>query len=150
MRGGRLHLAVPRPHCGTLATAIFTGAPRERSGGSNIYIRTSASIWSKLYAELMTSEERWRQLFESVPAGVVLIDSHRGYLSVKPAFQRMTGYFEEELSRLSPADITHEDDRAATAAIITANAAGERYAPRIEKRSDARTAVWSGRSSTPF
>jgi PAS domain S-box-containing protein len=46
----------------------------------------------------------------------------------------MTGYSEAELHRLSPTDITHEDDQAATDAIIAANAAGDSYAPRTLKR----------------
>ena len=89
---------------------------------------------ARLYGELMMSEERWRKLFESVPVGVALIGSHRRYVAANPAFQRMTGYSEAELRRLSPIDITHEDDRAATEAIIAAHAAGEPYAQRIEKR----------------
>ena len=89
---------------------------------------------ARLYGELTMSEERWRKLFESVPVGVALIGSHRRYVAANPAFQKMTGYTEAELRRLSPADITHEDDQAATEAIIAANAAGEPFAQRIEKR----------------
>ena len=87
-----------------------------------------------LYGELMMSEERWRKLFESVPVGVGLIGSHRRYIATNPAFQRMLGYSEAELNRLSPADITHEDDRAETEAIIAASIAGEPSAQPIEKR----------------
>ena len=43
------------------------------------------------------SEERWRNLFESVPVGVDSIDSHRRYVAANPAFQTMTGYSEAEL-----------------------------------------------------
>jgi PAS domain S-box-containing protein len=46
----------------------------------------------------------------------------------------MTGYSEAELRGLSPADITHEDDQAATEAVIAANAAGGPSPRRIEKR----------------
>ena len=46
----------------------------------------------------------------------------------------MTGYSEEELRHLSPTDITHENDRAATKAIIAAHAAGEPYGRYVEKR----------------
>ena len=82
---------------------------------------------ARLYGELTVSEERWRKLFESVPVGVVLVGSDRRYVAANPAFQKMTGYSEAELRRLSPADITHEDDQAATEAIIAAHAAGEPY-----------------------
>jgi PAS domain S-box-containing protein len=87
---------------------------------------------ARLYGELTMSEERWRKLFESVPVGVGLIGSHRRYVATNPAFQKMTGYSGAELGQLSPTDITHEDDQAATDAIIAANAAGD--ARRIEKR----------------
>ena len=89
---------------------------------------------AQLYAELTASEERWRKLFESVPVGVALLGSDRRYVAANPALQKMTGYTEAELRRLSPADITHEDDQAATEAIVAANAAGEPFTPHIEKR----------------
>ena len=83
---------------------------------------------------LRTSEERWRSLFENVPVGVALIGSHGRYVAANPAFQRMLGYAEAELRSRSPADITHEDDRAATEAIMTARAAGDSVTHRVEKR----------------
>ena len=89
---------------------------------------------ARLYGELMVSEERWRKLFESVPVGVNLVGSHRRYVAVNPAFQRMMGYSEAELRGLSPVDITHEDDRATTEAIIAAQVAGQPYVQHREKR----------------
>ena len=89
---------------------------------------------ARLYGELMVSEERWRKLFESVPVGVNLVGSHRRYVAANPAFQRMTGYSEAELRGLSPLDITHEDDRASSEAIIAAQVAGQPYPQHREKR----------------
>ena len=89
---------------------------------------------ARLYGELMMSEERWRKLFESVPVGVVVTDADQRYVAANPTFQKMTGYSEAELRRLSPTDITHEEDRAATEAIIAAHVAGEPYERDIEKR----------------
>jgi PAS domain S-box-containing protein len=89
---------------------------------------------ARLYGESIVNEERWRKLFESVPVGVVLTDSFQRYVAANPAFQRMTGYSEAELRRLSPTDITHEDDLAATEAMIAAHSAGESYERYIEKR----------------
>ena len=56
------------------------------------------------------------------------------YVAANPAFQKMTGYSEAELRNLSPLDITHEDDRAAAAAILAARAAGTPY-PQHASRS---------------
>jgi PAS domain S-box-containing protein len=83
---------------------------------------------------LRASEERWRTLFEHVPVGVALTGPDGRYVAVNPAFQRMTGYSEAELRDRSPADITHEDDRAATDAIVAVQATGESYTRHIEKR----------------
>jgi PAS domain S-box-containing protein len=89
---------------------------------------------ARLYGELTMSEERWRNLFESVPVGVSMIGLDQRYVAANPAFQRMTGYSEAELRLLSPPDITHVDDRAATEAIVAIGAAAQSYEMRIEKR----------------
>jgi PAS domain S-box-containing protein len=89
---------------------------------------------ARLYGELTMSEERWRNLFESVPVGVSMIGLDRRYVAANPAFQKMTGYTEAELCLISPIDITHEDDRSSTEAIIALSAAAQSYAMRIEKR----------------
>ena len=88
----------------------------------------------RLYSDLMMSEERWRTLFASVPVGVASLGPHRRYVAANPAFQRMVGYSEAELLQLSPTDIIHEDDRAATEAIIAGHASGVPYTRRIETR----------------
>ena len=89
---------------------------------------------ASLYAELQVSEDRWRNLFESVPIGMTLTGSDSRYVAVNPAFERMTGYTEAELRNLTPLDITHADDVAVSAATIAARAAGTSYLRRYEKR----------------
>ena len=89
---------------------------------------------ARLYADLQSGEERWRNLFESVPVGVSLTGPDGLYVAANPAFQRMTGYSEAELRRLSPPAIAHEDDRAGTAARLAARAAGTYYPQHVEKR----------------
>jgi PAS domain S-box-containing protein len=89
---------------------------------------------ARLYGELTMSEERWRNLFETVPVGVNMVGLDRRYVAANPAFQRMTGYSEAELRCLTPVDITHEDDRASTEAIIAAQLAGQPYLQHREKR----------------
>jgi PAS domain S-box-containing protein len=85
-------------------------------------------------AALRTSEERWRNLFENAPVGIALTGSNGRYVAVNPAFQRMTSYSETELRGLAPADITHEEDRAETAALVAAWHAGKDSPQHIEKR----------------
>ncbi len=80
------------------------------------------------------SEARWHSLFENVAVGIALVGSDGRFVEVNPAFCKMTGYSTAELRHLTPADITYEDDRAATAGILSAQAAGLSSALRIEKR----------------
>ena len=89
---------------------------------------------ARLYADLLVSEARWHSLFENVAVGVVLVGSDGRFVEVNPAFCKMTGYSTAELRHLTPEDITHEDDRAATAAILSAQAAELFSALHMEKR----------------
>ncbi|HEY2538545.1 MAG TPA: PAS domain S-box protein [Stellaceae bacterium] len=64
-------------------------------------------------AALRASEERWRAMFETAPVGITMLDfKRRTYLAANGAFERMTGYTEDELRRLTALDVTHEEDRA--------------------------------------
>jgi PAS domain S-box-containing protein len=62
----------------------------------------------------LDTESRWRSLFENASAGVVLLDPVGHFLSANATYQSMVGYSEEELRKLTPVDIAHEDDRALT------------------------------------
>ncbi|MDB4870448.1 MAG: multi-sensor signal transduction multi-kinase [Gemmatimonadales bacterium] len=84
--------------------------------------------------ELRVSDERWRNLFENAPVGVSLTDSLGRFVAVNPAFERMVGYSEAELRGLTPLDITHEDDRAASMAFFVAYKARAPQPKRLEKR----------------
>lgn len=59
---------------------------------------------------LQESEDRFRKVFEESPIGMVLVDSNFRLIRVNSAFCRMVGYAEEELTRLTFADITHPED----------------------------------------
>lgn len=83
---------------------------------------------------LRASEERWRTVFQDAPVGIITLDLDLRYTSANPAFQRMTGYSEDELRGLTPIDITHADDRATTRRFIDEAIAGERRSYEIEKR----------------
>jgi PAS domain S-box-containing protein len=85
-------------------------------------------------AALRTSEERWRTLFENAPVGIALTGSNGRYAAANPAFQRMTGYSDAELRRMAPADITHEEDRADTEALVSAWLIGADSPHHVEKR----------------
>ena len=83
---------------------------------------------------LRASEVRWRTMFEKFPVGIVLRDADQRYMAANPAFQQMVGYSEQELTRLNPLDITHEDDRPASERMLAELRAGVRQSAEKEKR----------------
>jgi GAF domain-containing protein len=50
---------------------------------------------------LRASEERWRKLFENSSAGIALVTPDGRYIAANLALQKMLGYTEEELQRLT-------------------------------------------------
>jgi PAS domain S-box-containing protein len=83
---------------------------------------------------LRASEERWRSMFEASAVGIALTDENRRFVAANRAFQRMVGYTEEELCRLGPIEITHEDDREATREMLGDMLSGRRAEYHVEKR----------------
>jgi PAS domain S-box-containing protein len=65
----------------------------------------------EIHAELARSEERWRSMFENSAIGVVLTDLNGRFIAANPVFQKMVGYTEDELKKLSFIDITVEEYR---------------------------------------
>lgn len=62
---------------------------------------------------LRESEERFRSVFEDAPLGIALIGGADAEISMaNPAYQRLVGYGDGELRRLTLADITHPEDLA--------------------------------------
>jgi PAS domain S-box-containing protein len=83
---------------------------------------------------LRKSEERWRSVFENSAIGVALTDLDGHFLATNPVYQKMVGYNEEELGRLSFLDITQEDFREANWTLITELLEGKRRQFQIEKQ----------------
>jgi len=83
---------------------------------------------------LRASEERWRKLFENSSAGIALIAPNSRYIAANAALQKMLGYTEAELRGLTVLELTHEEDRADSEAILEESAEGQRRDYRLEKR----------------
>lgn len=56
-------------------------------------------------------EERWRSVFERSAIGVAFSDANGRFLDANPAYQKILGYTEEELRKLSFYDITPPEFR---------------------------------------
>lgn len=95
-------------------------------------------------AELRVSEERFRSVFETAAAGMVLMRPDGGIFQANPAFCCFTGFTEEELVRMTIADVTHPDDRELTLENYQSLSSGQEESVHYEKRyltRDGRT-VW--------
>jgi PAS domain S-box-containing protein len=83
---------------------------------------------------LRKSEERWRAVFENSAIGVALADLNGRFLATNSAYQKMLGYTEEEIRKLTFLDLTHEDYRESNLEFITELLEGKRKQFQIEKQ----------------
>jgi PAS domain S-box-containing protein len=99
---------------------------------------------------LRASEERWRKLFENSSAGIALVTPDGRFIAANLALQKMLGYTEEELQMLTALEVSHEEDRAGTEAILAESADGQRRDYRIEKRYRRKdgSVIWADLSTT--
>ncbi len=85
-------------------------------------------------AELAAAEEKWRSVFENSAIGVALTDLNGRFLAANPVYEKMLGYTEEELQKLSFLDVTHEEEIEPNQALIVELLEGKRLQFQIEKR----------------
>jgi len=85
-------------------------------------------------AELAAAEERWRSVFENSAIGVALTGLNGRFFAANPVYQKMVGYTEDELQKLSFLDLTHEEDLEPNRTFIGELLAGKRRQFQIERR----------------
>jgi formate hydrogenlyase transcriptional activator len=85
-------------------------------------------------AALRKSEERWRSVYENSAVGVALTDLNGRFLAVNRAYEKMLGYTEEELRKLTFLEITEEDYRDANWELASELLEGKRRQFQIEKQ----------------
>lgn len=84
--------------------------------------------------ELRKSEARFRTLVESAPIGISINDSEGRFLQVNHAFQKILGYEESELRRITFREITLPADLAESKKVFGELVRGEREQFHLEKR----------------
>jgi PAS domain S-box-containing protein len=97
---------------------IGTGTPIRNSRGEIVGVAVIArDIGVRLRAEqsLRDSEERFRSAFENAPFGMCLSGMDGRFLRVNATMCRMLGYSEPELLAAGWPELTHPDDREASA-----------------------------------
>ncbi|MBI4290389.1 MAG: PAS domain S-box protein [Betaproteobacteria bacterium] len=94
---------------------------------------------------LQESERRWRAVFENSSVGIGLTDVDGRVLAANGALQRMLGYSEEEFRSIWLMDITLEDDREQSRALVAQLLKGERREYHLQKRYQQRNGkvVWA-------
>ena len=85
-------------------------------------------------AALRKSEERWRSVYENSAIGVALTDLNGRFLAVNRAYEKMLGYTEEELRKLTFLEITEEDYRDANWELVSELLEGKRQQFQVEKQ----------------
>ena len=85
-------------------------------------------------AELAAAEERWRSVFENSAIGVALTDLDGRFLAANPVYEKMVGYTEEELQKLSFLDVTLEEYLEPNRTLIRELLEGKRQQFQIEKQ----------------
>ncbi len=81
-------------------------AVRERTAA----LQTEVQERQTAEAALRQSEQRFRNILNNVPIGVIYTDLRGNVKQANPRFCQLTGYCEDELLNLSAADYTHPDD----------------------------------------
>jgi len=130
----------------------FAAALRDEQGGITGWVGTCLDLTARKEAEqaLLAASERFRAAFENAPIGVALLAPDGRWFQVNPALCQLLGHSEEELLRLTFADVTHPADLAATVELRRQQREGEADSSKIEKRylrADGMT-VWVSVSST--
>src|SRR5215471_689598 len=115
----------------------FTIAPvfNER-GEITHFVATQRDLTERLRVDerLRKREEEFRSLFELSAVGMTQVSSEGRYLRVNRKLCQMLGYSEQELLQLTLHQVTHPDDREASAAKLRSSFYGEPEEYYIEKR----------------
>ena len=113
-----------------LGASLLITTGRARRIESAVHERTAAlraEVNERQLAEnaLRASEERFRNVLDNVPIGVVHTDIGGRVIQANPRYCELTGYSEGELNALSPTALTHPDDVASEEALTAQLIAGE-------------------------
>jgi PAS domain S-box-containing protein len=96
--------------------------------------RRGASGPSRSEEAVSEGETRFHAIFEHSGSGIALVDMQGWPVKCNPALQKLLGYTEEELCRMSFTQFTHVDDRALDRGLFGELVAGKRDKYEIEKR----------------
>jgi diguanylate cyclase (GGDEF)-like protein/PAS domain S-box-containing protein len=102
--------------------------------------------------ELQRSNERFQAIFDRAGMSIVLLDNTGRFVLVNPTVERMLGYSEEEMRRMTIADVTHPDDISKNMNLLKELLEGKIDSYQLEKRYIHKNGhiVWGKVKSTLF
>lgn len=105
-------------------------------GSRGVVVSAARDITERKRAEraLRESEERFRKIFEEGPLGIAITGFDFKFIRVNERLSQMLGYSEEELTRLTFADVTCPEDIDKDVSLARKLFAGEITFFSIEKR----------------
>jgi PAS domain S-box-containing protein len=104
--------------------------------GDQFILSAIADITERKQAErdLKESEEKFRTVFRSAPAGMVMVSPEGRFLAVNEAFCEFLGYSESELLTKDLLSVTHPEDRAISLLALDQRRSNEFGSQGFEKR----------------
>jgi PAS domain S-box-containing protein len=94
-------------------------------------------------AALRVSEERWRSVFDNSTLGITLIDPRSfRYVASNAAIRAMFGYSEAEFHELTPLDVSLDEDRERSGALLVELSEGKREHYVIVKQYRRKNGTW--------
>ena len=112
-------------------------AHRAPNGTHLGYVQVVRDVTDRVRAEAaqQASDAQFRAVFESAAVGISVVDGVTDrFVRLNDTFQHMLGRTADELAALTVAEVTHDDDRAETAALHADLLEGRRTASTHEKR----------------
>jgi PAS domain S-box-containing protein len=88
----------------------------------------------QLERELRANEDRWGAVFANPFMGITVLDKNQYFIMTNSTFQEMVGYTNDELTKITPLDITPANERETNQALFEELQQGKRQHFELVKR----------------